>query len=330
MAVSWLIFDHTRVMIMKSRLTKRQRQAAKKVNNPAINDIKTEENDFEIILFSEREFYADQPDTFQLEWCNSRKKHGSVLQDIDSPKFSPIKKPMKYLTKVGHGGYETENVCMMGFTDHINDTVINTFKVFLLRNPTIKRINLYACRSGLPPISFDGERLNVRFLKRDANERFRYGCLSFAEYFILALADKFRAEGQELPKGLSVVACLGNVAQSNGKPTVSGEARLNLAPEDYVVYDHNSKLCKIDCDLFVQACQVLVQNHPELNKSESTFESESKSQSEFAFEPESTSELEIGLSAQKHTLFATSSFSFSVLKEQEEDLTHSGSNSFSQ
>lgn len=262
-----------------------QRKKAEK--NQALRDMPNKENDFEIILFSEND-----NDSFQVDWCEKRKKHGSYLLDIDLHETPINLKNIKYLTKVGHGGYEDDDLCMLGFTDYDNSTVIDRFKNVLEIYPTIQRINLYACKSGLPPIACDLLPLRKRLSIQMDGERFQYGALSFAEYFILALEERFRKEGNEFPSGLFVVACLGDVKENSGKAGISHNVRLRLASECYVKYDPTSKFCMINCDLFIKTYRLLNQH-----------------------------ELNISLSSQRATLFATSNAS---CEEFTETLSNSG------
>jgi hypothetical protein len=222
-----------------------------------INDIKVEERDKEIV-------FIEGDDEFEMTWSQKRASKGSILVSLDSTDYPLKPKKPSYLTKLGHGCYvanELAMICFMGgeLDDYSDDNLIEKMKNYLTHFGSLERINLYACKSGLVPMDGNNKSLVERkdLIKNDPIPglecRYHYGLLSYAEYFIVKLQESYKASGLPFPNGLSVVACLGDVKDNNGKPGVSGSKRILFYKENYAELDLKTNLVKIDCDKFLIA-----------------------------------------------------------------------------
>jgi hypothetical protein len=213
-----------------------------------INDITADQMEKEILLTD-----TEKSDDFEKKWHQKRIKKGSISIELNAKKMPKITQP-QYLSFVGHGQYDS-SMTMLNFLLHDDQEIIDKMQQILTQYPTIKRINLYACKSGLPSNQYDKNNLAKRLTLLDPEiDRTSYGALSYAEYFIIKLEQSFKKSNLPFPENLSVVACLGDVKENNGKVGVS-KAKRKLSQEYYQVFDYHSYLTKLDCDIFLSCYQ---------------------------------------------------------------------------
>ncbi|STX51678.1 Uncharacterised protein [Legionella busanensis] len=251
-------------------------------NNAQVQDINTHGMEEEIILMSE------EADKFEENWVKKREKNGAKIIKVGNHEEDLFPINPKILTKVGHGVYMEHTMTMYHFYNTSNHILIEKFKDILIHCPTIKRLNLYACKSGLPPIESDKKTLAERLSITGSKERFKYGQMSFAEYFILKLAESFSKEEKEFPQGLDLVACLGDVKSNNGKPGISGNYRKNLVQETYMDIDSKSKLIRINCNKFLAEYKLI--NSTKQENTSMTFYSNTSNQRNTFFVAQTLSE----------------------------------------
>lgn len=229
----------------------------KNINKIKVTDIISDKMDYEVLISGKYDLEQsdDSDDDFEQKFVTARQNKGSKVYDlmVKNP-FINIKQPhdMLYLTKVGHGEFSADTMCMLEFFDTKTDLLVEEFAKILDRCPNIKILQLYACKSGLMHKDFFNHTLIQRIQGAQSDElRFEYGQLSFAEFFTIKLSELYRQQGKTFPEGLCVVACLGDVKNNNGKPGISGNIKYNFFVEDYMAIDVNSKLLKIDCTQFL-------------------------------------------------------------------------------
>ena len=187
---------------------------------------------------------------FEDAMSKSREDSDSTVTSLSSSTWKHTNK--RCLTKVGHGSFLENEDAMIKFFHIKNDALILKFQLAMEQLKTIDRINLYGCKSGVVPLSSDRQpleaRVGIAFESRE-HERNQYGALSYAEYFILDLRKAYRDNGKELPRGLCVVACAGNIKDNNGKPTIAGSKHPPLKE----LFNEVSKSgwVKINCDIFL-------------------------------------------------------------------------------
>lgn len=146
-------------------------------------------------------------------------------------------------------------MAMIRFCGNQEAVIINEFVKTLLCFPSITRINLYSCKSGLLPLSSAEKPLSERIHKKDTIRKSENaGSLSFAEHFILELGKAFRAKGSPFPENLWVVACLGDVKHNNGRLAISKNKR-EIPAENYLIADYQTGLVQINCSQFLATYQ---------------------------------------------------------------------------
>lgn len=218
------------------------------ISTTYIADLSPDAFDNELLLVTER----DSKDDLEEVWSKKRKRKGSTIVYLNGDQEYKVTGKPTCLTKVGHGPFYADTMAMHGFY-HTKDAVfVTTVKQALIAHPTITRINLYACKSGLPPLMPpDKADLANRVKSKSLDEkRYQDGQLSYAEYFILRLKQSFDKNRQLFPRKLYVVACLGDVKENGGKVGISKNKR-QIHPESYHTVCPATALVQIDCDKFL-------------------------------------------------------------------------------
>lgn len=224
----------------------------------SVRDLSNEAIEKEVILVGGPESVGG--DDMEEKWTKKRKKNYSttlVLYGEPLPETNPL-----YLTKVGHGCYYEKSMMMINFMSIENDTFASSVRDMLLCYPSIKQINLYACKSGLVPLPYSmhplQERVNSKAMETCgsyktslAKDRCQFGFLSYAEYFALKLRNSFKEVSIEFPSDLSIVACLGDVKENKGKIGIS-RCKRRIKKEPYNFIDPDTSLVKIDCQQFFE------------------------------------------------------------------------------
>lgn len=201
-------------------------------------------------------------DNFEIKWCISRQGSGATLREIGKPVVNKgaVPKGLTCLTKVGHGTYYcgdakgANTYAMIDFMQIENQRFIDEAHQVLRHCDSIKRINLYACKSGLPPLQCCDAKLENRLERGAKGKRYEYGKLSYAEFFIIKL---WNTMGRSFPRGLKVVATLGDVRMEKGTFKVCKIGGIkpskikDIFCESYLEIDSRAKLVRIDCDSFI-------------------------------------------------------------------------------
>lgn len=222
----------------------------------SIADHTVAEMEVELLLVSDKNNAKEYDPQYELDMVKSREsKGGSKVLQLSSNEYPKAFKPL-YLTKIGHGLYYKDTMSMDKFCDCKTDLLVEKTKDALLQYPTIKRINLYACKSGLTPIALKNDSLETRMKSKMVMP------LSFCEEFALKLMKSFEAKEGKLPKTLTIVGALGDTKPgSNGKITVSGEKR-NIFQDPYVQIDRKSCLIELDVNQFATCYKTAEKNLP--------------------------------------------------------------------
>lgn len=228
--------------------TRKQKNAAK------ISIHELDEHEFKTELV----FPADQhhSDDFEQSFVSKRviSKQSNLVSD--SCKFKPT-----VLTKTGHGQYCKDTMSMIRFCDVENHELIQDVTNLLIQYPTINRINLYGCKSGLTPIQAKkcrnlNQKLDLEEICPSGYQaRKYYGQLSYAEFFILEVERNLPPEKKHLLQNICVVACLGDIKNNNGRVGVSGnkDVKTCMPEENYMEIDTTSALAKINCSSFISS-----------------------------------------------------------------------------
>ncbi|KTD31413.1 hypothetical protein [Legionella maceachernii] len=208
-----------------------------------IIDIPNTEMEQEIVLMGESD------DNFEKNWVKKRELKGATIASLNETGFPNNLRNPSCLTKVGHSAWE--DMAMSGFRDDEDAPIVKRVNEALIQFPSIKRINLYSCLSGVLPQSCERLKLRDR-IKDQADEAIKK--LSYAEHFILALQKAFLESETDFPKDLCVVACLGLVKHNNGRAGISRGKRL-IPQEKYTEIDPISFFVNINCAQFLATYQ---------------------------------------------------------------------------
>lgn len=207
----------------------------------------------------EREIvYVPKADDFASNWAKKREKKGAAVINpakMLCKELLVLESPPLTLTILGHGRYYDSGETMLDFLGTKNEKLVKYVADLLEEHPSIKRLNLYGCKSGLTPLLVSqqafAERVNY-VSDRVAKYRLEEFQLSYAEYFILRLREALGEDAQERLAGLKIVACLGDVKDNSGKVGISGHTRAHCVIADpFAVVDTKTSLIEINCSKFL-------------------------------------------------------------------------------